>query len=315
VDDSAQHALMAGLAGAYLAYLDCVRKATGEKLGILAIFSQGDDDNLMVGRNGVFYDRKGRDFDATITKIVANPISIRQAFWAPYKKLARLIEEQVAKRAAAADADVNATLTTAASTTAVTTPTPQKPAFDPSVVALISLALGSIGAGIASVMVYLGKFESWQLPLIAGGVILAISGPSMIMAFMQLRRRNLGPILDANGWAVNAKAKVNIPFGTSLTDIAKLPPGSAVDLGDRYAEKAAAWPKLVVLVFFIWWIYAFLNDKDGRLYRWSNGQYGRVPDAVQAVLDAKANNAGANAGVVTTAATTAASTSTNAPPK
>ena len=40
---------MAGLAGAYLAYCDCVRKGTGEKMSIVAIFSQGDDDNLMVG--------------------------------------------------------------------------------------------------------------------------------------------------------------------------------------------------------------------------------------------------------------------------
>ena len=106
VDDAAKHATMAGLAGAYLAYLDCVRKATGEKMQIVAAFTAGERDNLMVGRNGVFYDRQGRDWDATITKIVDNPISIRQAFWAPYKKFVRLIEEQVAKRAAAADARV-----------------------------------------------------------------------------------------------------------------------------------------------------------------------------------------------------------------
>ena len=64
----------------------------------------------MVGRNGIFYDRKGRDWDATITKIIDNPISIRQAFWAPYKKFVRMIEEQVAKRAAAADAAADAKL-------------------------------------------------------------------------------------------------------------------------------------------------------------------------------------------------------------
>jgi hypothetical protein len=45
------------------------------------------------GRNGIFYDRKGLDWDATITKIVDNPISIGQAFWSPYKKLLRWIEE------------------------------------------------------------------------------------------------------------------------------------------------------------------------------------------------------------------------------
>ena len=39
----------------------------------------------------------------------------------------------------------------------------------------------------------------------------------MIIAWLKLRKRNLGPILDANGWAVNAKAKINMPFGGSLT--------------------------------------------------------------------------------------------------
>src|SRR5262249_45093059 len=99
VDDPGRHAALAGLAKAYLAYCDCTRPS-GEKMTIAAAFTGGDSDYLMVGRNGVFYDRKGRDWDATITKVVENPISIRQAFWSPYKKLVRLIEEQVAKRPA-----------------------------------------------------------------------------------------------------------------------------------------------------------------------------------------------------------------------
>ncbi|MFN2352759.1 MAG: hypothetical protein ABR497_12525, partial [Kiritimatiellia bacterium] len=70
---------------------------------IVAVITDGASDNLMVGRNGLFYDRQGRDWDATITKIVSNPISIREAFWLPYKKFVRFIEEQIAKRAQAAD--------------------------------------------------------------------------------------------------------------------------------------------------------------------------------------------------------------------
>src|SRR5262249_22306247 len=103
VEDPGKHAVMASLAGTYLAYCECLRKGTGEKMQIVAAFTDGDSDNLMVGRNGLFYDRKGRDWDATITKILDNPISIRQAFWAPYKKAARMIQEQIAKRAATAD--------------------------------------------------------------------------------------------------------------------------------------------------------------------------------------------------------------------
>ena len=281
VEDAGRHAIMAGLAGAYLAYCDCVRKGGNrEKIGIVAIISQGDDDNLMVGRNGVFYDRKGNDYDATITKILASPISLRQAFWAPYKKVVRMIEEQIAKRAAAADDEVSTGLATASGPA-----TPQKSAFDPSVIALISVALGSISAAFASVLVYLGKFESWQIPFVFGGIMLGVSVPSLILAFIKLRKRNLGPILDANNWAVNAKAKINVPFGTSLTGVAKLPLGAKVDIGDRYAEKSAAWPKFLLAAFLLWWVYAFLNDKDGRLYRWTDGAYGKVPVSVQEMID------------------------------
>jgi hypothetical protein len=83
VDDSAKHAKLAGLARAYLLYCDCTRKS-GEKRSIVAAVTGGDTDNLMVGRNGVFVDRKGNDWDATVTRIVENPIGIRQAFWSPY---------------------------------------------------------------------------------------------------------------------------------------------------------------------------------------------------------------------------------------
>jgi hypothetical protein len=71
------------------------------------------------------------------------------------------------------------------------------------------------------------------------------------MAWLQLRKRNLGPILDANGWAVNAKAKMNVPFGASLTQIAVLPPGSHRDLVDPYAEKKNPWPAIIVVVLIL----------------------------------------------------------------
>jgi hypothetical protein len=265
VDDAARHSTMAGLAGAFLAYVDCARKGTGEKLSIVAIFSQGHDENLMVGRNGIFYDRKGLDYDATITKILSNPISLRQAFWLPYKKVTRLIEEQVSKRAAAADTSPNALL----APTAAPAP-PAKLKFDPSVVALVSVAVGSLMAAFATFLAFLGKFAAWQLPLVALGIMLIISGPSVLLAFVKLRRRNLGPILDANGWAINTSARINVPFGTRLTDIAQLPPGSTVDIHDRYAEKTAILPKVLAVVLIVAWFFAFIWDV-GILHEWTKG--------------------------------------------
>ena len=126
VNDPGKHAQLAVMAKCYLAYVDCTRPS-GEKMQIAAAVTAGDSDNLFVGRNGLFYDRKGRDWDATISKIVDNPISIGQAFWAPYKKLLRWIEEQVAKRAAAADDQANAHLQ-AGATAAGATGAPPAPA-------------------------------------------------------------------------------------------------------------------------------------------------------------------------------------------
>lgn len=320
VGDAGKHAAMAGLAGAYLAYCDCERKSTGEKLSIVAIFSQGDDENLMVGRNGIFYDRKGADFDATITKIISNPISLREAFWAPYKKLVRWIEEQVAKQAAAADTNVNAALTSAASAPAAAT---SKLKFDPSVIALISVALGSFAAAGAAALAFFLKFDPWQVPLVVAGVLLAISGPSLILAYVKLRKRNLGPILDANGWAVNARAKINVPLGTSLTSIARLPPGATVDVvGDKFAEHAARWPRVLATLFVIWWLYAFV-DETGILWSLTDGAWGQKSaaqiqrekdeEAKQEAIITKANAAKALAESAKTAPAPVATT--NAPAK
>ncbi len=270
VEDPAKHATMAGLAGAYLAYLDCTRKESNEKMQIVAAFTAGDSDNLMVGRNGIFYDRKGRDWDATIVKIVDNPISIRQAFWSPYKKFVRYLEEQVNKRAAAADAEAHdklaATAATAVHADKAKIAVPKK--MDVGTVAAIGVAAGAIGTFITALVGYLaGIFKLGIFPTLLAvvGLVLLISMPSVIMAYMKLRKRNLGPILDANGWAVNAKAKFNVPFGATLSSVAKLPPGSRRDSSDPYADKGFPWLRILAAVILLY-----------VAYRWYEGAFDRI---------------------------------------
>ncbi len=55
----------------------------------------------------------------------------------------------------------------------------------------------------------------------------------MFIAWRKLRRRDLGPVLNANGWAINSKALVNIAFGATLTSLAKYPKLTAVDAQER----------------------------------------------------------------------------------
>ena len=283
VGDVGRHAAMAGLAGAYLAYCDCARHGapgvagSGERRQIVAAFTNGDADNLMVGRNGVFIDRAGRDWDATITKIIENPISTRQAFWAPYKKLVRLIEEQVAKRAAEADAEADQRIAGAATGVAnVDRAKPPAKKIDVGTVAALGVAFGALATAFAAIAGYVSgllKLPFWQLCLAIVGLLLLVSGPSAVIAWLKLARRNLGPILDANGWAVNAKAKMNVPFGGSLTGVAVLPPGSQRDLIDPFAEKKSLWPKVIVILILLV-AAGLVLDKLGYIFNWTDGHFG-----------------------------------------
>ncbi len=254
VEDAAKHASVAGLARAFLVYCDCTKG--GEKRSIVAAVTDGNTDNLMVGRNGVFYDSEGHDWDATITKIIENPISVRQAFWSPYKRFVRMIEEQVAKRAAAADDEakkkVEATATQTANADKAVEPAkkPEAKKMDVGTVAAIGVAVAGLATFLSSVFATFTGLGMW-MPLGLLALLLAISGPSMLIAWLKLRQRNVGPILDANGWSVNALAKINIPFGTALTKVAALPSGSQRQLRDPFAPRRPPYGLYLVLLLLL----------------------------------------------------------------
>jgi hypothetical protein len=272
VNDLARHGALAAMARTFLAYVDCTRPG-GEKVTIACAFTAGDGDNLFVGRNGIFYDRKGRDWNATIARIVDNPISIGQAFWAPYKKVLRWIEEQVAKRAAAADeaatTRLQATAVGAATAAQTGTATAQKPKFDVGMIAALGVAVGGITAAMGALLQVFFGLGFW-MPLGVVGLVLLISGPSMVIAWLKLRQRNLGPILDANGWAVNTLARINIPLGRSLTAVPTLPPGASRSLKDPYAPRKIPWAALLLVPLVLatagWGLW-----RMGYVHRWWPG--------------------------------------------
>ncbi|MDQ1269596.1 MAG: hypothetical protein QG618_905 [Thermodesulfobacteriota bacterium] len=251
------HSPLASLSRTYLAYCNCKRRNSSEAMIIAAAFTGGDSDNLMVGRNGVFYDAKGDDWDATIVKIIDHPISVSQAFWSPYKRIGRMIGEQLEKFAAAKDKAVDSGTSAGIADVGNKAAAGAKPAppFDvgkfAGIFAAIGLALGAIGTAVAAIIGGFMGLPVWQMPLAFGGIILVISGPSMLIAFLKLRQRNLGPILDANGWAVNTKASINIPFGATLTKMAELPKGAERTLVDPFAEKKTHWKRWVFLLILL----------------------------------------------------------------
>ncbi len=263
VDDVKKHAAFANTSGVCLVYCDCVRSGGKEKMSIAVAFTAGDSDFLVVGRNGIFYDRKGQDWNANIVHIADHPISIRQAFWSPYKKLIKAISAQLQKFAASKASSVEGKMIKAtvdsgkdlaaapASAGAVSPPKPFDVGKFAGIFAAIGLAIGAIGGILASIVGGVLGLKFWQIPLALIGLMLMVSGPSMALAWFKLKKRNLGPILDASGWAINARAYINIPFGASLTALADLPAGAKRSMVDPFAEKRVVWPYYLLAIIAV----------------------------------------------------------------
>ena len=255
VADAGKHNSMAPSSGMYLVYCDCTTKTQAGKISIVAAVTVGDVGDLMVGKNAIYYDNAGVEWDAVITKIIDNPISISQSFWSPYRRMATAIENLISKSAADKDAKIMSEATAKINAAPKAAPAdgnaPAAPqAFDigkfAGIFAALGMALGMIGSALAALAKGIFALAWWQVILAFVGVLFVISGPAMVMAWLKLRRRNIAPLLNANGWAVNAASKISIPFGETLTDVAKYP---KLKLKDPYARKGLApWKKWTISI-------------------------------------------------------------------
>ncbi len=276
VSDMGTQTLQAPFSNMYLIYCKCTSRVKNETMDIVAAMTDGDVDDLHEGKNAIFYDVNGQDWDATVTKIIDNPISIRQAFWSPYKKFFNWITEKLNKSAAEkeaksfddmtskADTATNS-LTDAANKEGENKQKEKKQPFDiakfAGIFAAIGMAVGYIFGALS------GLFKSffgnpWTILLFFILVILFISGPSMFLAWLKLRKRNLSPVLNANGWAINSKIVVNVKFGATLTYLAKYP---KVVLEDPFAEKKMPkwlrWTITVVVILAILFVFMFFTNR------------------------------------------------------
>lgn len=253
VSDMSKQNLQAGASGMYLIYCDCESKKLGKKMQIVAAMTIGGIRNLTVGKNALFYDNEGNDWDAVVTKIIDNPISIGQAFGSPYRKFGAWVTDLINKSAAEKDSKVFSEATNKIQEKkAEMSPLDKKKmeTFDiakfAGIFAAIGMAVGYIGAFFTSVIGGFASLKWWQDILAVLGIVLVISGPSMFLAWTKLRKRNLAPVLNANGWAVNADVMVNVMFGSALTQQAQFP---MLQLVDPLAKKGMpAWKKWIIAV-------------------------------------------------------------------
>lgn len=267
VGNPAKHAVLATLSRAFVAYCECRRKDSKAKFYVAAVFSAGDSANLIVGRNGIFRDGQDRLWDTTIVRLIENPISIREAFLMPYVRVGRFIGDKLEKWAVTRDKAMQKQMQTgveSVSSQSATTDKSNKGNGNiggvAGMLAAGGIALGAVGAGLASLFDTMKALAWWELPLVIGGVILMISLPSMIIAWLKIRKRTLAPLLDASGWAVNGRTLISAKLGRSLTTRATLPISASCQFDDRAQVRYWLQAALIIALIatIVSWLYIIL---------------------------------------------------------
>jgi len=214
VASEAAHSELAGKSECCVLYLKLSRPSEGATRTICAVVTAGAVAPLYVGRNGVFYDRDGKDWEAVVTKVVENQVSLMEAFWSPWRKLgagvAAMVKKFFGDKQAAADKTIESGAQNAQAGGAAMA----------SSVAAIGIGIGMVGAAAASLMAAISGMDAAHLAVSVVALVLVISLPSVVLTWFKLRRRDLGAILNASGWAINRPMRFSIKRARGFTKCA-----------------------------------------------------------------------------------------------
>lgn len=198
VGDRAAHKAAAARSNMYVLYV-AVRERQGSTLYEIAVpVTSGSVGNLGVGKRGIFLEIGGRELDAEVVEVIDNPVSLGEAIRAPFRRLAAAVETRVQAMGSAAEKQV-------------ATGSPRSLLGGANTAGLVAgggVALAALGSAAAFVTGTLARLAWWKILVGLGAIAAAILLPAIIIAVIRLRRRDLSSILEASGWAINARMRL-----------------------------------------------------------------------------------------------------------
>jgi len=211
--------------------------------------------------------------------VVENPISVWEAIKAPFHRLGNLISSKIEQFAAskAKEAEESAAkglnevnLAPPPTSAPAGAPPAAKPGTSPGMMmgvvaggGLAMAALGSAAAYIVSVVSQKGFLYNLFTAVLT--IVVLIGLFAAILGWLKLRLRDLGPLLEANGWAVNIRMRVSGHLSRRFTRIPALPRDRQLkrleNVGALLAEdseefqwKRVLWTSLICAALLCGWL-------------------------------------------------------------
>ncbi|MFH1724822.1 MAG: hypothetical protein ABII00_09395 [Elusimicrobiota bacterium] len=203
VRERAGHVKVAEASQMFVMYVEVDAKQDGGAYEVAIPVTSGGRGNLCVGKRGLFWDLQGRERDARVVHIIENPIGFGEAIVAPFGRLGRTLMGKIESITGGAEKKLDSLISGGAS-----------PAVAIGGIMMGTAALGSAAAFITKTLAGVALYK-----VLAGtaGAVFAVVLPAIAAAFFKLRRRDLAAILEASGWAINARMRMTYAQGRFFT--------------------------------------------------------------------------------------------------
>jgi hypothetical protein len=249
VVDRSRHARFSNASNMFVLYAEITGDQGARLYEVAVPVTAGTKGTLQVDKWGTFIDREGQARNARIVQIVENPISLREAIAAPFKRLGRSLMTRFGEKSAEEEKKLEGLTGQAfANGAALPSPTGRPPAPSGLAGAGGMLAGGGIAlAALGSSLAFITKtLTTLRWPSILAGLVgaaAAVIVPVTLVAMVKLAGRDLSCMLEGSGWGINARMALTPSLAGTFTR-RPVPPILALEARDR----RRFWWCLLVLV-------------------------------------------------------------------
>ncbi|MCK5243222.1 hypothetical protein KAR34_12310, partial [bacterium] len=195
VQDRQAHKSIAKHSYMYLLYVEITgRQDQDIKFEIMASVTSGNADGLSVGKRGIFFTLDDREWDAEVVDIIVNPISPWESVKSPFQKVSDFVKNQIEKFTKSQQAKLDKSLSSSDAGGMIR-----------NLLLVGGVTIAALGSAFAYITKALSQVRINHILVALLGVAAAILLPGIIAGFSKIRKRNMSVLLEASGWAVNAR--------------------------------------------------------------------------------------------------------------
>ena len=202
--------------------------------------TRGRSTELGVGKRGVFYDIEGKEYDATVTQLIRQPVSLWESMTMPLERIGRFITSKIEALSTAGEKSLDAQLELSYKQSTVSpgaplppdAPPPPQPVGIAGYMAAGGIALAAVGSSLAFIVTQVKSLTVFDILSAAIILLTLVMAPAGLLGWLKLRKRNLALLLEGAGWALNDRLMLTPELALLVTRRPRLPAHAKVDRTD-----------------------------------------------------------------------------------